>query len=114
MIEGQAAETVVAAELDNDDFRMKAKDRGKAGDRVLGSGSTNALIQDLVVVALGVELALKGVGEGLARGEAVAGGDAVAEADKDVLGDLLGGGEKARSTKEIAIRRVRRTSTTVV
>ena len=66
LIERQAAETVVAAELDDYDLRMQAEMDVKAGDGVLGGGSAGALIDDLVVVALGVELPLQGVREGLA------------------------------------------------
>ena len=66
LVEGQAAEAVVAAELDDDDLRMQAQDGRKAGDGVFGGGAAGALIDDLVVVALGVELALQGVREGLA------------------------------------------------
>ena len=57
LIERQAAKAVVAAELDDDGFGVKAQKRWKAGDGVLGSGSAGALIDDLVVVALDVELA---------------------------------------------------------
>ena len=63
LFERQTAKTIVAAELDDDDFRVKAKDCGKTRDGVFGGGSAGALIDDLEVVALGVELALQGVGE---------------------------------------------------
>ena len=63
LIERKAAKTIVAAELDNDNFGMNAHDGGKSYNGVFGGGSAGALIDDLVVVALGVELALQGVGE---------------------------------------------------
>ncbi len=53
--EGQAAQTVVAAELDDDDGRVQAEDEGQAGDCVLGGGSACALVDDLVMVAVIVE-----------------------------------------------------------
>jgi len=80
---GQAAETVVAAELDDDDFRVQEQDGAEIGDGVLGGGATGALVRDLVVVAAGVEFLLQEVGIGLAGLEAVAGGDAVAKADQE-------------------------------
>jgi len=84
LIERQAAETVVAAELDDYNLRMQAQNGRKAGDGVLGCGSAGALIHNLVVVALCVELPLQGVREGLAVEKAVAGGDTVAVADEHV------------------------------
>ena len=66
LIERQAAQAVVAAEFYNDDFRMKAQDGEQAGDGIFGGGAAGALVDDLVVVALGVELPLQSVREGLA------------------------------------------------
>ena len=83
LLEGQAAQAVVAAELDDDDFRVQAQDGGQAGDSVLGGGATGALVVHLVVIAAGVEFLLEEVGIGLAGLEAVAGGDAVAKADQE-------------------------------
>ncbi len=83
LVEGQAAQAVVAAELDDDDFGMQEQDGAQTGDGVLGGGAAGALIDDLVVVAAAVEVPLQGVGIGLAGLEAVAGGDAVAVANQD-------------------------------
>ena len=95
LIEREAAEAVVAAEFDEDDFRVEGQDGVEAGDGVFGSGAAGALIDDFVVEAAGVEVALEGVGVGLVGVEAVAGGDAVAEADEQVLAEgLRGQGEE--------------------
>lgn len=79
---GQAAETVVAAELDDDDGRMQAKHVGQVGDGVFGGRAWRAHVPDQVAITVGVQDALQGVGEGLAVRQPVAGGDAVAIADK--------------------------------
>lgn len=84
LIERHAAQSVIAAELDDDDFRVKAQEKGKAGDGVLGGGAAGPLVDDFIVVSLGVKQALQGVGEGLAVLEAITGCDAVSEADQDV------------------------------
>jgi len=94
LIEGQAAQAVVTAKLDDDHLRMKAQDGGKDRDGVLGGGSAGASIDDLIVVSLGVELPLQGVGEGLATRKSMARGDAVAEADQNVRVDLRSGSRK--------------------
>ena len=51
LVGGQAAEAVVAAELDDDDFRVQEQDGADLDDSVLGGGATGALIGNLVVVA---------------------------------------------------------------
>ena len=51
LVEGQAAQAVVAAELDDDDGGMQAQDGVQAGDGILGGGAAGALVDDLVVVA---------------------------------------------------------------
>ena len=51
LVGGQAAEAVVAAELDDDDFRVQEQDGADFDDSVLGGGATGALIGNLVVVA---------------------------------------------------------------
>lgn len=81
LLERKTAQPVVAAELDDDDLRVLAKDGGETGDSVFGSGSADALVDDFVAVALGVELPLQSRWEGLAVLQAVAGSNAVAEAD---------------------------------
>ena len=95
LFEGQAAEAVVAAELDDDDLGMAGEDEVDAVEAVLGGVAADAGVDDVVVIAVGVEEALEVVGIGLADVGAVAGGERVAEAD-DVLrgrrGALRGGG----------------------
>ncbi len=59
----QAAQAIVAPELDDNGLRMKAQDGGQTGDGVFGGGSAGALIHNLIVVSLGVELPLKSVRE---------------------------------------------------
>jgi len=78
LVEGQAAKTVVAAKLDDYDFRMKKQDGAQTGDGVLGGGAAGSPIQNLVLIAAAVEIALQSVGKRLAGLETVARGDAVA------------------------------------
>jgi len=92
LIEGQAAEAVVAAELDDDDIGVQAQEGWQAGDSVFRGGSAGAAVDDFVVVTLGVELTLEGVREGLAIFETVTGGNAVAVTDQDAR---RSGGKKA-------------------
>lgn len=79
--EWQAAEAVVAAELYDDDGGMHGEDEGQAVDAVLGGVAADAGVDDAVVVAAGVEVALERGGVGLAGFEPVACGDAVSIAD---------------------------------
>ena len=79
----KAAETIVSAELDNDDFRAQSEDGRERCDRVLGGCAAGALILHLVVVTACVELLLKIIGIRLPKLQAVAGGDAIAKADQD-------------------------------
>ena len=83
LVGGQAAKAVVAAELDDDDFRVQEQNGTEIGDGVLGGGAARALVRDFVAVAAGVEFLFQEVGIGLAGLEAVTGGDAVAIADQD-------------------------------
>lgn len=52
LVEREAAQPVVAAKLDDDNFWMKPQDGRKTDDSVLGCGSAGTLIYDLVVIAL--------------------------------------------------------------
>lgn len=92
LVGGEAAETVVATEFDDYDFRVKEQDGAEIGDGVLGGGAAGASIAHLVVVAAAVQIPLQSVGIGLAGLEAVAGGDAVAVADQH---GAIGGFERA-------------------
>ncbi len=51
----QAAQTIVAAELDDDDGRMQAKNKGQSGNGVFGGGAARASVDDLVMIASIVE-----------------------------------------------------------
>ena len=85
LVERQAAQSIVAAELDNDDLGMHQQDGMDASHGVLCGGPADAFVYDLVVVAAGVQVPLQRVGVGLPVLEAIARGDAVAIADEDVL-----------------------------
>ena len=88
--ERQATEAVIAAEFDDDDRGVHGEDERESIDAVLGSVAADAGVNDAVVVAAGVEVALERGGPGLAGNEAVASGDAVSVANDD--GELLFGG----------------------
>ena len=70
LVERKSAETVVAAELDNDHRWMGGDDGADTDQRIFCGGAAGAHVGDLVVVAELVEIALKGIGVGLARVEA--------------------------------------------
>ena len=74
LFEGQAAEAVVAAKLYYGDLRVAVEDQVDAVEAVLGGVAADAGVEDVVVVALGVEEMLEVVGVGLAEVGAVAGG----------------------------------------
>ena len=99
--DGQAAEAVVAAELDDDDGGVEGR-RVEAIDAVLGGVAADAFVDDAVGVAAGVEVGLEVVGVALAGVGAVAGGEGVAEADDDgavvVARAGMGGRAPRRST----------------
>jgi hypothetical protein len=96
-VEGQAAQTVIAPELDDHYAGMQRKNAGKAGDSVGGGGSADAAIEHLVVIALGGEVACEKVGIRLAVLKAEPGGNAVTEADEDAL---IGGGDGSDRCEE--------------
>ena len=83
--EWQSAQAVVAAEFDDDHGGMHGEDAGQSVDGVFGGIAADACVDDAVVVAAGVEVALKRGGVSLVRQEAVAGGDAVSEANEHRL-----------------------------
>ena len=82
VLDAQAAEAVVAAELDDDDCGLQGEDVVEALDAVFGGVAADAFVDDAVVVAAGVEIGLEIVGIALAGIGSVAGGEAVAEADE--------------------------------
>ena len=49
--DGQAAQAVVAAELDDDDCGVQAQDGVQTGDSILGGRAARSLVEDFVVVA---------------------------------------------------------------
>lgn len=81
--DGQAAETVVAPELYNDDGGMQAEDFGEAVDAILGGVAADAKVHNSVMVAAVVEAGLEVVGPGAAGFDAVTGGDAVSKTNDD-------------------------------
>ena len=83
LVDRQAAQSVVAAKLDNHDGGVKAQYIGEACERILGSGAACALVDDLVRVATRIEQLLKSGGIGLVFIEAQSGGNAVTEADEN-------------------------------
>jgi len=78
--ERQAAQSVVAAELDNHHLRMKAKDGGQQSNRVFSRSSAGALVNYFIMIILGIKLALERIGKRLPRRKPVARRNAVAEA----------------------------------
>jgi len=93
--DGEAAEAVVAAELNDDNGGMEAENVLQAVDSVFAGVAADAGVDDLVVVAAVVEVGLEVVGVGLAGRDSVACGDAVAEAGNDgstIRGDGTGAG----------------------
>ncbi len=91
LVDGEAAEAVVAAELYDYDLRVAVDDELDAVEAVLGGVAADAGVEDVVVVAVGVEEALEVVGVGLAEVGAEAGGERVAETDDEVLRGVLRG-----------------------
>ncbi len=59
---GQAAQAVVAAELDDDDGGMQGENIGQALDTVLGGVAADALVVDAVADVEAVEIGLEVVG----------------------------------------------------
>ena len=55
LFEGQAAEAVVAAEFYDDELRLAGEDAGDAVEAILGGVAADAGVEDVVVVAAGVE-----------------------------------------------------------
>lgn len=95
LIGRKSAEAVIAAEFDYDHGGMRLDDRADVRDCVLGGGAAGAAVLDFVFVAALVEVALKGIGPGLAGLEAIACGDAIAVTDD---GGAVGG-EQGKSGK---------------
>lgn len=88
----QAAQAIVAAELDDDDFGMQAQDDGQAGDSIFGGGAAGALVFNFIAVAALIEFFLQVGGVRLAALQAVTGSDAVSKADQDGVGGSAGDG----------------------
>jgi hypothetical protein len=93
--DGQAAQTVVAAEFDKHDGGMQAEDFRQAIDAIFGGVAADAGVDDAVGVAAEIEVRLKIVGVRLAGIDAVSGGDAVAEAIDDGNGTVGNGGTRS-------------------
>ena len=81
--DGQAAQAVVAAELDEDDGGVQGENAGETLESVLGGVAADALVVNAVVDVALVEGCLQVVGEALAGAGAGSGGELVAETDED-------------------------------
>ena len=82
LVDRQTAQAIVAAELNDDDFRVHAQNEGKSADRVFRRGAAGALIDDVVGVAVRCEKFLKIGGISLIGRFAEARCDAVAVANE--------------------------------
>ena len=104
--DGQAAQAVVAAELDEDDGGVQGENAGETLEGVLGGVAADALVVDAVVDVALVEGGLEVVGVALARAGASSGGERVAETDEEgamVRGGgfgLRGGGESEQEARK--------------
>jgi len=94
---GEAAEAVVAAELEDDHIGVEGEDLVDAGEGVFGGVAGDALVDDLVMVAVRGEEVFEVGGVALAFVQAVAGGDAVTKTNQQFLGwcGAQGGCDKA-------------------
>ena len=81
--DGQAAQTVVAAELDEDDGGVEGENAGETLEAVLSGVAADALIVDAVVDVALVEGGLQIVWVALAGAGTSSGGEAVAETDEE-------------------------------
>lgn len=77
----EPAKTIVAAEFDDDDGGMQQQDGVKTGNGVFCGGPAGAFVEDVVVVAELVKIALQVVGIGLTGHQAVTCRNAVAVAN---------------------------------
>jgi len=105
--DGDAAESVVAAELDDDNGGMEAEDVFEAVDAVFGSVAADTGVDNFVAVAAAIEGVLQVVGPGEAGGDAVTGGDAVAEAGNDGSGASGDGNRAGRDSVQMKRERKR-------
>ena len=80
LVQGKAAQAVVATEFDDHHLGVEAQDCGQAGDGILRCGSAGSLVDDLIVIAAGIQLFLQEVRISLARLQAVARGNAISKA----------------------------------
>ena len=81
--DGEPAQAVVAAELDDDDVRLQGEDVAEAVEAILGGVAADALVDDAVVIAVCGRGPSGGSPGSFRRVGAVAGGEAVAEADDE-------------------------------
>lgn len=93
IFDAQAAEAVVAAELNDDDGGVEGEDALDAVEAVLGGVAADALVDDAVFVTGGGQIFLEEVGVALAGVGAEAGGEGIAEADEEGAGVVRGWGD---------------------
>ena len=70
LVDGQAAQAVVAAKLHDHNGRVQAQHIGQAGERIFGGCAARALVDHFVRVAARIEQLLQVFGIGLAIGKA--------------------------------------------
>lgn len=80
--ERQSAQTIVAAELDDDHGGMQAQNSRQALHGILGGGAAGAKVHNLIAVAELVEITAQCIRVRLSGGQPVAGGDTVSKADE--------------------------------
>ena len=97
---GQPAKTVIAPEFDDDHRRMEREYAAQPVYSVLGGVSADSLVDDAVMIAAGIKIALKVVWIAVTRIDAIACGNAVAEAN-----DNGNGAGRSRVGKQRAAER---------
>jgi hypothetical protein len=80
IFDAQTAEAIVAAKLNDDDGGFQDKDVVEAVNAIFGSVSTDALVDDVVMVTFGVQVGLEVVGVTLAGFGSMASSETVAKA----------------------------------
>jgi len=79
--DGEAAQTVIPAEGNDDDDRFGAQNDGQAVETILGSVAADPIINNMVVVAVLVEESLESIGVAIAGAGHVAFSQAISKAD---------------------------------
>jgi hypothetical protein len=99
LLDGQSAQSVVAAEFDDDDIGMERDDRREVGDRIFRGCAAGAAVQNFIAITVLVELLLKKVGIGLPVRYTVTGRDTVAKTNQNRLRRSAYGNGRHREQK---------------